>query len=425
LIVELIQFTMDSCYLEDTNGDTSKNYCSQARQLWLEASDEFAMKKVEELYRSVWIRDCAVIVANCPIDNLPLSKKIKLDPENSSDADSIWRQHGGKKLALILLQSSRTAEADKILSSLGYTFRLADSVLDYRYLSSRKEGIHDTHYDKIPCQIYDNFVQEPELNMLNSVFLNPTSSYWIDHKYAVEPSSPYFSYLIPLKKPSEANVDSGIISFLHRLQQFLETLYPVKSATYCEMWAHNRPHATGHQFHFDSDNEGNTKAIRNPICSCVVYLSDDVGGPSVITNQRLASHNLASVGWMSFPASGRLLVFDGKVLHGVVPGKGFCPVADEISTSCYRRRVSVMFAFWSKIRVRENSSGAGAAMFFPKTPLWAQQLQQPLDKTTDWTCEPIVVPPVELDSVFVSIASGKPWSRAMSLPDYEEIFQGF
>jgi hypothetical protein len=406
---------MSTCHVVDGSSYTPQRCCSRARQLWLEACDNSAMKKVEELYRSVWN----------PVENsLPPSKKIKLDPENGSDADSMWRKRAGEKLALILLQSNRTSEADTILSSLGYTFRLADCVLNY--VSSGRTDCRENGKDEIPCRIYDNFVQEPELIMLNSVFSNPASSYWIDHNYSVEPPSAYFSYLIPLQNPKQTDMDSGILSFVLRLQKFLEEFYPVKSATYCEMWAHNRPHATGHQFHFDSDNEGCTKTIRNPICSCVVYLSDDVGGPSVITKQRLTSQNLASVGWMSFPASGRLLVFDGKVLHGVIPGKGFCPAANETHThtSCQRRRVSVMFAFWSKIRVRDSDSGLGAAKSLPETPLWAQKLRQPLDKA-NLTCEPIYVPPVKFDSVYVSTTSGKPWSRGMGLPDYEEIFQGF
>jgi hypothetical protein len=30
----------------------------------------------------------------------------------------------------------------------------------------------------------------------------------------------------------------------------------VKEAQYAEWWAHKRPYQSGHQFHFDTDNEG-------------------------------------------------------------------------------------------------------------------------------------------------------------------------
>src|SRR4051812_969890 len=44
------------------------------------------------------------------------------------------------------------------------------------------------------------------------------------------------------------------------------------SATHAEWWAHCRPHASGHQLHFDSDDEGRG-GVRNPSVSTVLYLS--------------------------------------------------------------------------------------------------------------------------------------------------------
>jgi hypothetical protein len=398
--------------------------CDRARRLWLDAQDEYTMNEVEALYRQVWfqnVKDANRIEI--------ISKKPRLDLENSvRSTDDIWKRLAGEKLALILLQSSRTVEADRILRSLGFTCRLAESVLNYSTVVSTNLN-HIAEDDDVPCQIYDNFVTDDEINMFRSVFLNPTNSYWVDHNYAVEPPSPYFSYLIPLQKNNQEKIDVGIMEFVHKLQRFLACRFPVRCATYCEMWAHNRPHATGHQFHFDSDNEGCTKTIRNPICSCIIYLTDKVGGPSVVTNQRLASQNLASAGWMCHPSLGRLVVFEGNILHGVVPGKGHISFSIESEGRSHLplRRVSIMFAFWRKIRVRDDDLEVrvGAARSLPKSPLWAQQLRKPLIKSASFTDEATAVQPTRLDHVYESTSNGKPWIRGMGLPHYEEVFQGF
>ena len=404
--------------------ETAQHVCTKARQLWLEASDEVTMSSVEQLYRSVWIGCSDINGENLHSDSSPTAKKSKLDVESTYDVDH-WRQHAGEKLALILLQSARFAEANKILVSLGYTFRLADSILCYPTVADVRDT--GTLEEEAPCRIFDNFVEEHELSMLDAVFLNPNNCYWTDHNYSVEPPSPYFSYLIPLQKTSETNLNSGIISLVSRLKNFLKSLYPVENASYCEMWAHNRPHATGHQFHFDSDNEGCTKTIRNPICSCVLYLTGNIGGPSVITNQRLASQNLATAGWMSYPEVGRLLVFDGKFLHGVIPGKAHYSIADDLKADCRYRRVSVMFAFWTKIRVRDNSLICGAAKAFPEKALWAQPMHQPIShaKEAIFLRKPVVVLPLKINHVYVSTKNNKPWARGMGFPNYDNVFQGF
>jgi len=350
---------------------------------------------------------------------------------------------------LILLQSGRAREADAILQTLGYTCRLAESVLNYETRAleaATDDGDTSTATDSVPCRIYDDFLTQAELQMLQSVFMDPKASYWTEHNYTVEPPSPYFSYLIPLGDDTTSDDFGGIGTFLRKLQAFLsgnnDSLFPaVKQATFVEMWAHNRPHATGHQFHFDSDNEGCTGGIiRNPICSCVVYLSSSGGGgPSIITNQRLASRHLASITGWSCPANvaGRLVAFDGKVLHGVVPGvkQQGTTRNTSASTTNHRRRVTVMFAFWRRIRVRQDDDGRpGAARPFPTQPEWSRQLRKPLIATTtttkgnddNVTRKPIQRKPLPLDHVYESVLEdGKAWTRKMGFPDYEQIFQGF
>lgn len=119
----------------------------------------------------------------------------------------------------------------------------------------------------------------------------------------------------------------------------------------------------GHQLHFDSDDEGQG-GVRHPIITAIVYLSDNtspaqrqpgcrdshgaagaglgsgtvrscccgacgagqagscvcvqqewVGGPTLMTDQVLGGP-LATQGWLAYPATNRVVFFDGRYLHG-------------------------------------------------------------------------------------------------------------
>jgi hypothetical protein len=106
--------------------------------------------------------------------------------------------------------------------------------------------------------------------------------------------------------------------------------------------------------HFDSDNEG-AGAVQNPIVSSVLYLSGNgIGGPTLVTDQAFNATELALRGWMVHPAVGRLTLFDGKVLHGVIPGRRPSPVPGA-------HRVTFMVAFWRDIRCRPRADGLPGA----------------------------------------------------------------
>ena len=183
--------------------------------------------------------------------------------------DQNHHQQAGEKLALIYLQSGRPAQADQILQSLGFTCRLSQSILNYTYTTPALEAAAatatDNKDDVLPCAIFDNFLSHAEQTLLQSVFLDPAGSYWTDHNYTVEPPSPYFSYCLPLRRQRDGqerrfwrNRATGTPpARLFGCELSKPDLCPnLGQAEYVELWAHNRPHATGHQFHFDSDNEG-------------------------------------------------------------------------------------------------------------------------------------------------------------------------
>jgi len=421
-------------------GQSCAEMCQRARSLWLDDDEGISgcLDPVEELYAAVWSRRSATASA--------AGKKRARNDEG--DACYCFccpdpRQQAGEKLALIYLQSDRAEQADEILQKLKYVCRLSRSILNYTNTTTSLQDVvaPSSDYDNnIPCRIYDNFLTHSERQLLETVFLDPSNSYWADHNYTVEPPSPYFSYLLPLQSSSSPSDGGGMGQLVRHLRDFLVTncgnsLCPnLDKAEYVELWAHNRPHATGHQFHFDSDNEGcGSNVIRNPICSCVLYLTDNCcGGPSIVTNQRLASRHLATKGWMCPAAANRLLVFDGKVLHGVVPGKA---ADDDVTTTAttstsVRRRVTVMLAFWRRIRVRE---GPGAAQLLPQPSKdddnankWVHQLQAPLKEDTNVVQKPPVLKqPIALSAVYESVANGTLWTRSMGMPDYEQLFQGF
>ena len=257
---------------ENKSGSSSKaeDPCQQARTLWLsEEINVDRLRQVESLYRQVWesSRDNAGTNNN---KKRRLLQASKCSSTTVTDNSIQQQQHAGKRLALLYLQSGRVELADELLSRLGYSCRLARNVLDYPMFPAKKESTWQDDGTVVPCRMYDGFLTQPEITHLRSVFQEPEANYWTDHNYSVEPPSPYVSYLIPLSKNSTPpqphtrrelfpDDDAFVNRLVHRLlEHIVSTWKPAlrRQATYCEMWAHNRPHASGHQLHFDSDNEG-------------------------------------------------------------------------------------------------------------------------------------------------------------------------
>lgn len=66
--------------------------------------------------------------------------------------------------------------------------------------------------------------------------------------------------------------------------------WQVRAAKVAEWWAHIRPHSSGHQLHFDTDEQylHMGHGIRTPSVSTVCYLGPDqrVGGPTVVFDHK-------------------------------------------------------------------------------------------------------------------------------------------
>lgn len=251
------------------------------------------------------------------------------------------------------------------------------------------------------------------------------------------------------RPPNQDGFLDNLIQDILQVKPLQKKFPRLRKARYVEMWLHNRPHASGHQMHFDSDDEGRG-GIRNPIISTIVYITAGSGGPSLITNQRLGDDKLATHGWLCHPKEKRLVAFDGKVLHGVVPGKGVSPTTDDDSVGDgnnngrNKRRVTLMLAFWENIQIRHggpNDRSIGAARPFPTKGRWLKELRKPTttgspppsyhDDTrktggshTGTTRTVVETAPISLDCVYETL-DGQPWTEDMGLPDYNQVFQGF
>merc|ERR1740139_17980 len=260
------------------------------------------------------------------------------------------RRRALEKLGLLLCQQPETQErARRLLLRASYQFRLSVDVLCYplvaplECLPAPPRNLLSVADDALP------------LGMLEQLqgALAPSSPFWRAHGYCCG-TSPFFSYVHHLDEPPRCGFDR-VLAVLHA--RVCSAFPQAAFAKHAEWWAHCRPHGTGHQLHFDSDDEGRD-GVRNPIVSSALYLTSDIGGPTLVTDQAIGSSRLALRGWATLPHTNRLLMFNGKYLHGVIPGRGCVPTGDPS-----RRRVTLMVAFWPTIRERTNPEPVAARPF--------------------------------------------------------------
>ena len=355
------------------------------------------------------------------------------DSGNQREASS--RRAANVELGVLLCQEGRDAEAAALLTAMGFRYRLARGVLRYprelagvavratkRKKRDERDGaslLLDKNEDgkkptptnpRVPVRAFDGAVPPGTLARLRRVFA-PDSAFWEEHGYH-EDGCGFFSYAHDLTESpeslgtraiSDAPPRSLMDAVIGNVRAVAARAFPAAaSATAAEWWAHSRPHASGHQMHFDSDDEGLPAAagsrddaprrIRHPICSAVVFVTGGIGGPTLVTDQRDDAKRLARNGWLVAPVAGRVAVFDGECLHGVVPGRGVAAArppgvrntdgrgeetraARRLSSrfaSTEPRRVTLMVAFWKDVEIRgtvrraTSGSGTRALGSFPR-----------------------------------------------------------
>jgi hypothetical protein len=375
----------------DTEDEDLLHELRHARLLWFAAQTANDLKAVQEIYRRLYSQ-----------------AKCTSSADVASEPCSTSRDTAAERLALLLLQSGQVQEADDILNQLGFTCRLAKDV----FLAQGTTTVVGSPALGGLFEAWDHFFPPNLLSILQDTFCPVDAPYWKDHNYQVEPPSPYFSYAIPLKDLNKDCFIGQVIQQLHK--QIVAWKPAVEHATYCELWAHNRPIPTGHQLHYDTDNEGHEN-IRHPLVTAIVYLNDGEVGPTLITNQRLVGGRPADRGWLAMAKSNRVVLMEGRVLHSVVPGR--------VPSS--QRRVTLMLAFWKRIRVRDEAT-PGAARPMPTTTNaeWTQALVQPVQQPEQQESTATPAPCLALSHVYEQVPDGKPWTRQMGLPTYDEVFQG-
>ena len=354
---------------------------------------------------------------------------------NDKNSSNDERSMAGEWLALIWIQrgdDDSIRYADAVLRDLGYTCRLSRYI--FAYQSASNAAVQSTCSRRtssasstIPLVAFDDFLSETERQGLNRIFLRHEEPYWTSHNYQVEPPSPYYSYVLPLSSPL-LSLTTLLGSVVHKIRDQIAVFQPAaaKQAHYMELWAHNRPIATGHQLHFDSDNEGADAIIRHPLTTSIVYLTGH-GGPTLISNQRLISRQAADKGWLLSAKANRVVHMDGRVLHCVVPGNALLESKEMAREHGDARRVSIMIALWRSIRIRDEAV-PGAARPFPIEAAWAKALTAPVptvavvDGDGSASCTPVQCLP--LKHVFERVDDGLPWSREDGMPEYDQVFQG-
>ena len=310
--------------------------------------------------------------------------------QKTTETTQAWT-NAGIFLATLLLQKGEedaTKEASALLSERGFAYRLSVESLKHNHSTPSNPP---TRYSAA----WDGILPHPLLHRLDATF-GPTSKFWERHDYSDgsggKDPSPYFSYIVPINNngASSARPPTALDIIIGKIQRQISEVFPdVNECKYCEWWAHCRPHSSGHQLHFDSDDEGRG-GVRNPVCSTVINISADVGmgGETLVTTQTSSGRALATKGWLCANKRNRLLVFRGDLLHGVVPGPRVAAArsndddGSEASkeASRDRRRVTFMIAFWKDICIQDKE-GHGSARPFNRVAgeEWAKPLSEVIE----------------------------------------------
>jgi hypothetical protein len=323
------------------------------------------------LTRARWLR----ARATTPRQLAEVQQIVQSILQQSREHSEEWTDTG-TFLATLLLQGTindtQRNQITTLLRERGFRYRLSKEALTQSHLVPSDAPLpHANAWDHVlPPALFDKI----------SKAFSSESSFWTSHNYSDgssgRPPSPYFSYVVPLTKNTTV-----LMSIIQVIQRNIATTFPgVMNCTAAEWWCHCRPHSSGHQFHFDSDDEGRG-GVRNPVASSVLNMTERVGGETLVTTQTVAATSLMHDGWLCEGRRNRLLAFKGNLLHGVVPGPAVAPSRSDT------RRITFMVAFWKQIRVQDEPI-PGAARPFSRVQdeEWARPLMEHYSETDDADC---------------------------------------
>jgi hypothetical protein len=157
-------------------------------------------------------------------------------------------------LARLLYQRGADEDGDRIVRKLCCTHRLSSCILNYTSAMNLSSSLGSSAFEDAGCyvQVVDSAIPDGMHLHMKEAF-SQMSSFWREHNYCPSPPSAYFSYLHAITdRPT--NALEHILAYLHNLT--CRHFPQVCEAKFVEWWAHCRPHCSGHQMHFDSDDEG-------------------------------------------------------------------------------------------------------------------------------------------------------------------------
>lgn len=245
--------------------------------------------------------------------------------------------------------------------------------------------------------------------------------FWREHKYRTgvlhegRPAG-YFSYASSLDALPHGLLGCTLSCVTaHARRAFPELM---ERARFLELWCHSRGTSSGHQLHFDTQNEGMSTSL-NPLLSCVLYMSSAGTGTVLATHRQAETPHPSEIyAAVCRPRFNRLLIFEGDLLHGVLPQK----------PGQLERRVTIMVSFWSEeFRGPQRVNEIGAARSFPSAATsregWVSELLSD-DNLPSGAQDGTEAKKAELEGGDVPLWVPVGAATLQSLPSYDSCFQG-
>lgn len=213
------------------------------------------------------------------------------------------------------------------------------------------------------------------------------SAFWKFQEKAHGEDGQFVSYWHDFKDDPTSLMDQAAQALLPLLPSYVS-----ENAVGAEYWGYNQDlDKGGHAFHFDMDSPHRAKTTewRFPIVTCIVFLSEAVGGPTLILDQsRKPGSPLAERGWLVRPDQpGTVYCFDSTLLHGVMPA-----FTEEHKTtkSGTTVRTSINIVYWAEECAHSNQYSM--TCFERSLPIHRGKYTDGLPWEVDMPADPTITP---------------------------------